>query len=905
MSCNCNETTNQGKQYCQECMPDEFHWLVPVSKEPDPFLMDRNHAYIDPNNIIYVLSRDRVRAIKITTSEGNIDLSPYALKEELASKISELTTKLTQGLEGAKYFEGEGIRIDEGNIIHSTVNLTEVNQRLGSLEQVDTSPYKAGTGIEITPDLTIKSTVDVSGLDSRVQDLEEQEDKDTKYTAGAGLQLRGTEFSVNPNDLPGTDQLVDINTRVTALENDTDADTKYTAGTNIQISSSNVISATDTKYTAGAVTYAMLAQDVRTAITGGNTAVVGTNAVSTVNVVDGSMTNEKMSRAAVQVHFIPDGTLRAVDLDSASGILSFGADACIYWNNTYLRIPANHVVDLKVSWTNTAGLLLIDLTSGSVSAQTAGSVIPAGTAILGAIRRDGTKYHFTGAIADSIRIDGVRQGAKYGPISPAGFYCGPNGYLSYDPVAKTLTALRSGVYFYSNEGEFSLPTNTVITAEGTVGAVVKLCVNFTNRTAKIVNATNYNLGAFVEVARFELSDIGIFDSSSQFIRLYHRSAKSGNIEFFPSATGRPYYDPARQKVNWMCVGDQAYIKYNDHQVHQLAVGASTDLPASIASSFMFMLNPTTGQVACKPAYNTFSKENEICIGGGRRGPDRTFHFWGVPIFYIGAEPAVSQTERGLGGGSIAVSHRGYNRTMPEQGADSYLMAKSYGATTWEADIQFTRDGIPVLHHDLTINRIARTADGLQLTQSVNIADKTLAELNTYDYGIGKHAYFAGTKILTFENWVKLAHTLGVEKLFPEWKIRINAAQAQVMLNILKKWNMYDKTYWLSFDWANFDIMSSVDDKTGFIFLGATDANISTMAPYRNGKREVWASPNWSVITETQAQTLKDNGYKLYIWTVGSESNVNKFKNVAVDSFGYDGGIHIGLTQLAELMRDSI
>ena len=235
MGCNCNETTKQGKQYCQDCMPDEFHWLVPVSKEPDPFLMDRNHAYIDPNNIIYILSRDRLRAIKITTSEGNIDLSPYALKEELASKISELTTKLAEGLEGAKYFEGEGIRIDEDNRIHSTVTLTEVNQRLNSLEQVDTSPYKAGTGIKITPDLTINSTVDVSGLDSRVQTLEEKEDKDTTYTAGAGLQLSGTEFSVNPNDLPGAVQLADLNTRVTAIENDTDADTKYTAGAGLRL----------------------------------------------------------------------------------------------------------------------------------------------------------------------------------------------------------------------------------------------------------------------------------------------------------------------------------------------------------------------------------------------------------------------------------------------------------------------------------------------------------------------------------------------------------------------------------------------------------------------------------------------------------------------------------------------
>ena len=142
MGCNCNETTNQGTQYCQECMPSEFHWLVPVSKEPDPFFMDRHHAYIDTNNVIYVLSRDRLRAIKITTSEGNIDLSPYALKEELASKISELTIKLAEGLEGAKYFEGEGIRIDEDNRIHSTVTLTEVNQRLDSLEQFESELSK-------------------------------------------------------------------------------------------------------------------------------------------------------------------------------------------------------------------------------------------------------------------------------------------------------------------------------------------------------------------------------------------------------------------------------------------------------------------------------------------------------------------------------------------------------------------------------------------------------------------------------------------------------------------------------------------------------------------------------------------------------------------------------------------
>ena len=234
MSCGCNKTTLQGKKYCQDCMPDEYHWLVPVSKEPDPFLMDRHHAYIMPNNTIYVLSHDRTQAIDI--SGNDIDLTPYALKTELANKITELNQKLTTGLEGAKYYEGEGIRIDEDKRIHSTVNLTEVNERLDAIEQAGNSPYKAGTGIEITPDLTINNTVSTDALETRVQALEEKEDQNTTYTAGTGLQLSGTEFSVDPNDLPGLDQIDDLRDKVTALEGKADADTKYTAGTGLILS---------------------------------------------------------------------------------------------------------------------------------------------------------------------------------------------------------------------------------------------------------------------------------------------------------------------------------------------------------------------------------------------------------------------------------------------------------------------------------------------------------------------------------------------------------------------------------------------------------------------------------------------------------------------------------------------
>lgn len=74
MSCGCNKTNLQGTQYCQECMPDGLTWLVPTNGEPDPFFMDRHHAYIATNNEVYLLSHDRTRALGLEV-KSTVDVS--------------------------------------------------------------------------------------------------------------------------------------------------------------------------------------------------------------------------------------------------------------------------------------------------------------------------------------------------------------------------------------------------------------------------------------------------------------------------------------------------------------------------------------------------------------------------------------------------------------------------------------------------------------------------------------------------------------------------------------------------------------------------------------------------------------------------------------------------------------
>lgn len=119
----------------------------------------------------------------------------------------------------------------------------------------------AGPNIDIINDIvsTEKSRV-VAGTNVSVDSVLDNTNRvvtytvsasDTKYSAGNGLNLNGTEFSVDtsvvqPKLTAGDNVQIDQNNVISAT------DTKYTAGSNVQINSSNVISATDTKYTAGA-----------------------------------------------------------------------------------------------------------------------------------------------------------------------------------------------------------------------------------------------------------------------------------------------------------------------------------------------------------------------------------------------------------------------------------------------------------------------------------------------------------------------------------------------------------------------------------------------------------------------------------------------------------------------------
>jgi glycerophosphoryl diester phosphodiesterase len=103
--------------------------------------------------------------------------------------------------------------------------------------------------------------------------------------------------------------------------------------------------------------------------------------------------------------------------------------------------------------------------------------------------------------------------------------------------------------------------------------------------------------------------------------------------------------------------------------------------------------------------------------------------------------------RAPGEPAFIAGHRGDRSTAPENTLPAMQNALDSDLTFVETDIQLSRDGVPVLIHDETVDR---TTDGTGA-----VAELTLAQLKTLDAGSWYSAKFAGTTIPTLDEFLSI------------------------------------------------------------------------------------------------------------------------------------------------------
>jgi glycerophosphoryl diester phosphodiesterase len=82
-----------------------------------------------------------------------------------------------------------------------------------------------------------------------------------------------------------------------------------------------------------------------------------------------------------------------------------------------------------------------------------------------------------------------------------------------------------------------------------------------------------------------------------------------------------------------------------------------------------------------------------------------------------------------------IAHRGGAQLMPENTLAAFQDALARGCDGAELDVQLTRDGVAVVHHDFRLKAGLARKEGVWLTQAgARIKDLTLEELRHYDVG---------------------------------------------------------------------------------------------------------------------------------------------------------------------------
>lgn len=150
------------------------------------------------------------------------------------------------------------------------------------------------------------------------------------------------------------------------------------------------------------------------------------------------------------------------------------------------------------------------------------------------------------------------------------------------------------------------------------------------------------------------------------------------------------------------------------------------------------------------------------------------------------------------GSPIVIAHAGYAKSAPENTLSSVRMAAAYGYTDVEFDVRFTKDKIPVLSHDTTVNVYGRNPDGSMILPSIYLKDYTYAQLQKYDFGIRRGVIWKGEKMATLEDALRICQKCGMRpNLDIKWESWVTYDMLGTIYNLIENYGFHSNVNYIS------------------------------------------------------------------------------------------------------------
>ncbi len=218
---------------------------------------------------------------------------------------------------------------------------------------------------------------------------------------------------------------------------------------------------------------------------------------------------------------------------------------------------------------------------------------------------------------------------------------------------------------------------------------------------------------------------------------------------------------------------------------------------------------------------------------------------------------------------INYAHRGASEYYPENTLRSFYAGLEMGATGMETDIQRTKDGVLVLHHDDTLKRVAGVNGA--------VCDYTYSELLDMDFGAFKCDRFKGERIVRLDTF--LTH-FGRRGLTLALEIKQNGIENDC-LNCVDALKCRDDVIFTSFIWESVAELRRLDST---IRLGYLTRDITTETLDMLKEHDVQQiCPQISRVTAESFKLAAERGFSIRFWGVTNTELMNR-----AIAFGGDG-----------------
>lgn len=216
---------------------------------------------------------------------------------------------------------------------------------------------------------------------------------------------------------------------------------------------------------------------------------------------------------------------------------------------------------------------------------------------------------------------------------------------------------------------------------------------------------------------------------------------------------------------------------------------------------------------------------------------------------------------------INYAHRGASEYAPENTLSSFYLGLVQGANGIETDVQRTKDGVLVLFHDDTVDRVS---DG-----QGKLSDFTLAELEKLKiYGNNTRGFY--DKILTFEEFLEKFSNYDLT-----FAIELKGEGVEEdTLEMIKRFGIFEKTTFTSFKFDYIKKIKELDPnaRVGYLTQNTCEEHIEQLIGI--GGEEI--APKASELTEENIALYRNRGLGVRAWGVQSIELMKKMCALKVD-----------------------